>query len=178
MVERKPAEAKNLDRYGHSIIEWAPIRDQLAIELLGPETACFLGTTRPDGRPHSAGIGPVWFEGDLYFTSGPGARKARNLAANPHCTLSIRLKGYDLVLEGKAGPIYERDVMENLAKIYRDIGWPAEVEGDGFTAPFSAPSAGPPPWHLFRFTLDTAFALRTEGEEGATRWRFSPEVVR
>ena len=38
--------------------------------------------------------------GDLYFTSGPGTRKARNLVANPACTLSVSLDGIDLVLEG------------------------------------------------------------------------------
>jgi hypothetical protein len=32
--------------------------------------------------------------------------------------------------------------------VYREGGWPAEAEGDAFTAPYSAPSAGPPPWHL------------------------------
>ena len=51
-------------------------------------------------------------------------------------------------------------------------GWPAEVDGDAFTAPFSAPSAGPPPWHLYRFTFDTAFGVATAEPYGATRWRF------
>ena len=60
-----------------------------------------------------------------------------------------------------------------MAAIYRDIGWPAEVAGDAFTAPFSAPSAGPPPWALYRFTFDTVIGLSTAEPNGATRWRFS-----
>jgi hypothetical protein len=40
------------------------------------------------------------------------------------------------------------------------------------TAPFSAPSAGPPPWHLYRFKLHTAFGVATAEPYGATRWRF------
>jgi hypothetical protein len=47
-----------------------------------------------------------------------------------------------------------------------------EVEGDTFTAPYSAPSAGPPPWHLFRVTAHTAFGVATAEPHGATRWRF------
>nr|MBA3644450.1 pyridoxamine 5'-phosphate oxidase family protein [Chloroflexia bacterium] len=38
--------------------------------------------------------------------------------------------------------------------------------------PYSAPSAGPPPWHLYRFTLHTAFGVATAEPSGATRWRF------
>jgi hypothetical protein len=55
---------------------------------------------------------------------------------------------------------------------YRESGWPAEVEGDAFTAPFSAPSAGPPPWQLYRFSFDTAFGVATAEPYGASRWRF------
>ena len=64
--------------------------------------------------------------------------------------------------------------LQRSAGLYRAQGWPAEVEGDAFTAPYSAPSAGPPPWHLYRFMFHTAFGVATDGEEphGATRWRF------
>ena len=39
-----------------------------------------MATVRPDGRPHSAGVGAVWVDGALYFVSGPGTLKSRNLA--------------------------------------------------------------------------------------------------
>ena len=38
---------------------------------------------RPDGRPHAAGVGVAWHDGDVYFQCGPETRKARNIAANP-----------------------------------------------------------------------------------------------
>ena len=44
---------------------------------------------------------------------------------------------------------------------FRDGGWPAEVDGDAVIAPFSAPSAGPPPWHVYRFTFHTAYGVAT-----------------
>ena len=110
--------------------------------------------------------------GSLYFTSGPGTRKARNLAGNPACTISVQLEGIDLVLEGEATRVTDGPTLERVAGRYRDGGWPAQVEGDAFTAPFSAPSAGPPPWQLYRFTLHTAFGVATAEPYGATRWRF------
>jgi hypothetical protein len=125
-----------------------------------------------DGRPHAAGIGAVRHDGNLYFTSGPGTRKARNLAANPACTVSARLASIDLVLEGEAHRVVDPPTLAEVAARYRESGWPAEVDGDAFTAPFSAPSAGPPPWHLYRFTLHTAFGVATEEPHGATRWTF------
>jgi hypothetical protein len=62
--------------------------------------------------------------------------------------------------------------LEQVAGLYRSGGWPAQVEDDALTAPFSAPSAGPPPWHLYRFTFHTAVGVATAEPHGATRWRF------
>lgn len=169
MADRDPIETTNLDRYGSAALPWSRPRDLLAA---GPGVAVFLGTTRPDGRPHSAGVGALWVDGDIYVTSSPEARKARNLAANPACTISAKLEGIDLVLEGKAARVVDGPTLERAAALYRDGGWPAKVDGDALTAPFSAPSAGPPPWHLYRVTFHTAFGVATAEPHGATRWRF------
>ena len=135
--DREPAETANLDRYGHSALPWSRPRDLLAAGPLGPGTTFFLGTARPDGRPHAAGVGAVWMAGDLYFTSGPGTRKARNLVANPACTLSVSLDGIDLVLEGDTARVLDHATLEQAAALYREAGWPAEVAGEAFTAPYS-----------------------------------------
>jgi len=172
MTDRQPSEVTNLDRYGDPALPWSRAHDLLASGPKGPEVGFFLGTVRPDGRPHAAGIGAVWHDGNLYFTSGPGTRKSRNLASNPACTISVKLPGMDLTLEGTAIRVSESATLERVAGIYRDIGWPAEVTSDAFTAPYSAPSAGPPPWHLYRFTFHTVIGLSTAEPNGATRWRF------
>jgi hypothetical protein len=175
MSDAQPVEQKNLDRYGNAVLPWNRARDLLAANPAGPGTPYFLGTCGPDGRPHSAGIGAVWLDGDVYVVSGPGTRKSRNLAENPACTISTALEGLDLVLEGEAARVTDRPTLERVAARYRELGWPAEVdpEGDAFTAPFSAPSAGPPPWHLYRFTFHTVFGVGTAEPHGATRWRFA-----
>jgi hypothetical protein len=174
MTDRTPAEITNLDRYGHSALPWSRARDLLAANTTAPPpyASFFLGTVRPDGRPHVAAIGAVWVDGDLYFTSGAETRKSRNLAASSACTIAVGLKGLDLTMEGEATRVTDRQSLERLAEVYRQGGWPAEVSGDAFTAPYSAPSAGPPPWQLYRFTMHTAFGVATAEPHGATRWRF------
>jgi hypothetical protein len=177
MPNREPIETTNLDTlYGSQVIPWSRPRDLLASGALGAGmTTSFLGTVRPDGRPHAAGLGAAWHDGDVYFQCGPDTRKARNLAANPACTLATSLMGedrMDLVFEGEARRVTDAATLEAIAAIYRDDGWPVVVQGDAFTAPYSAPSGGPPPWHLFRLTATTVFGVAGAEPHGATRWRF------
>jgi hypothetical protein len=177
MPERESSDVKNLDRYGHDALPWSRARDLLAAkpepEHPGADRSTFLSTTRPNGTAHTAPVGALWYEGDLYFTSGDGTRKSRNLAKNPKSTLSVKLKGIDVVLEGEASRVTDPKTLEALAREYRAAGWPVNVDGDAFTAEFSAPSAGPPPWALYRFRFDTVFGVATEAPDGATRWRFA-----
>jgi hypothetical protein len=173
MTDHQPTQVTNLDRYGNAALEWRRAHDLLGSDAAAsPDTPYFLGTMRPDGRPHSVGIGALWHDGDLYFTAGPSTRKARNLAPNPACTISVRLPGIDLVFEGDAVRVTDAATLERLAGLYRAGGWPAEVSGDALTAPFSAPSAGPPPWYLYRLTYTTVFGVATAEPHGATRWSF------
>jgi hypothetical protein len=175
MSEPAPTDVTNLDRYGDAPLEWSRARDALATWESMDHTY-FLGTCRPDGTPHSAGVGAQWQGGHMYFTSSPEARKARDLAANPACTLSAHLPTIDLVLDGSAARVTDPATLEQVAATYRESGWPVEVEGDAFTAPFSAPSAGPPPWHLYEFVFRTVIGVATAEPNGATRWRFDPTV--
>jgi pyridoxamine 5'-phosphate oxidase-like protein len=173
MAERTPAKSTNLDRYGNAALPWSRARNELTRRSEGPEVTHFLGTVGRDGRPYVAGVGAAWHDGDLYFTSNLAARKARNLAENPDCTIAVKLEGIDLTLAGTAELVSDPATLERIAAIYRDGGWPAQVDGDALTAPFSAPSAGPAPWHVFRFTFDTAVGVATAEPYGATRWQFA-----
>ncbi|GAA1859613.1 pyridoxamine 5'-phosphate oxidase family protein [Asanoa iriomotensis] len=167
-----PISTDNLDRYGNAALPWSRPRDGLRQETPTADLTFFVATVRPDGRPHSAGVGAVWVDDALYFTSGPGSRKSRNLSTNPACSVSVRLPGIDLTLDGVADRVTDGPTLERLAEVYRSGGWPATVEGDAFTAPFSAPSAGPAPWHLYRLDLRRAVGVATAEPHGATRWEF------
>ncbi len=169
----EPISTHNLDGYGNGELPWSRPRDMLAAETPESDLTFFVATVRPDGRPHTAGVGAVWVDDTLYFVSGPGTRKSRNLAGNAACSISVRLPGMDLVMEGVAHRVTDASTLDRLAAVYRTGGWPAEVEGDAFTAPYSAPSAGPPPWHLYRLTLHNAIGVAGAEPHGATRWDFA-----
>ena len=159
----------NLDIYGHPPIPWSRAEKQLSA-VGGPEVTHFLATVRPDGRPHVAGIGALWTDGKFYIVSGLGTRKSRNLAEQPACVISVKLPDIDLVVEGSAWKVTDDATLARVVKLYNAAGWPATVENGAFTAPFSAPSAGPPPWHLYEFKPATAFGVATAEPYGATRW--------
>jgi hypothetical protein len=75
-------DATNLDIYGDAPIPWSRPLEQLKVFEAGPGNGIWLSTTRPNGRPHAAGVGAFWLDDPFSFTSGPGARKSRNLAEN------------------------------------------------------------------------------------------------
>ena len=160
---------KNLDIYGAKPLPWSRALKQLSSSTAG---TYWLATTRPDGRPHVAGVGALWVDGKIYFVSGSRTRKSRNLEANPSCVVSVSLTGVDLVLEGRAIRVTDRPTLLRLAKRYAAQGWPASVSGAAFTAEYSAPSAGPPPWNLYVVKATTVFGVSTAEPSGATRWRF------
>src|SRR5258708_21455274 len=144
----------NLDIYGDELIPWSRAVEQLEA---GSAKSFWLATVRPDGRPHVAGVGGLWVDGKLYFTSGPQTRKSRNLAQNPACVLSVSLPNLDLVIEGTAARVTDAATLQHLAQRYAAQGWPARVSDGALTAEYSAPSAGPAPWDLYSLTPTTAF---------------------
>jgi hypothetical protein len=101
-------------------------------------------------------------------------RRDRNLARDPRCTLSVAAREFDLVVDGEARPVTDTATVADMAARWATEGWPARVDDTGaaLTAGYSAPSAGPPPWHVYRLTPRTATALGTVEPGGATRWRF------
>jgi nitroimidazol reductase NimA-like FMN-containing flavoprotein (pyridoxamine 5'-phosphate oxidase superfamily) len=164
-------DQKNLaDLYHLDPIPWSVAL--AALESTTPTQTTFLATTRPDGRPHVAGVGAVWDDGKVYVVSGPGTRKSRNLAENASCAISMPLPGLDLVIEGTAAKVTDDETLHRLAKRYADQGWPATVKAGAFTHEYSAPSAGPPPWNLYAITPTTIFGVLATAPGGAMRWRF------
>jgi PPOX class probable F420-dependent enzyme len=169
------------DLYNAPAIEWATIEEGLGRPLTqAPETGgpnrhtCWLATINPDGRPHVTGVGAQWVDGAWWFETGAHTRKGRNVARDPRCTLSVATRDFDLVVEGDARRVTDPATVAAMAKEWAAGGWPCSVDDSGvaLTAEFSAPSAGPPPWFVYRITARTATALLTVDPGGATRWRF------
>ena len=72
-----------------------------------------------------------------------------------------------------ASRVTDGPTLEQVAALCREDGWPVQIEDDAFTGPYNAPSAGPPPWHLYRLTFHTAIGNATAEPHGATLWRFA-----
>jgi hypothetical protein len=118
-------------------------------------------------------VGFVQLNGVWYFTSGPGTRKSRNISADARCVVSVATHPSDLVIEGSAERVTDTDELRSVADEYVREGWPAQVEGDALTAEYNAPSAGPPPWQVYRIAPSTVFAFGTAEPYGATRFELT-----
>ncbi|UFR00291.1 pyridoxamine 5'-phosphate oxidase family protein [Streptomyces sp. Go40/10] len=97
--------------------EWAEARRQLeAAEIF------WVSTVRPDGRLHVTPVIAAWHDEVLYFATGPGEQKARNLAHHAQCALTTGgnalTAGLDLVVEGTAEPVADPAVLEEVIAAY------------------------------------------------------------
>jgi PPOX class probable F420-dependent enzyme len=175
-------EAKNLaDLYGLPLLDWARVEARLdegltqAPEAGGPNRhTCWLSTINRDGSPHVTGVGALWVDGTFWFETGERTRKAVNLVRDPRCTLSVATHDFDVVIEGSAHRVTDPSTVAAMARRWSAEGWPVRVDdtGQALTADFSAPSAGPPPWFVYRLTPRRATALETVEPGGATSWSF------
>lgn len=175
-------DTKNLaDLYDLAPLEWANCAAALdagytqAPDTGGPNRhSTWLATIDADGRPHLNGIGSLWVDGTFFFETGRTSHKGRNLERDPRCTLSLAMHDFDLVVEGEAELVTDPDVVADIAARYAADGWPARVDesGTALIAEFSAPSAGPPPWHVYRVAPRTATVVSTVEPGGATRFDF------
>lgn len=175
-------ETKNLaDLYDLPPMDWKAVTDRLergfgqAPGAGGPDRhSSWLATVNPDGSPNVNGIGALWVDGTFWFETGPDSRKGRNLARDPRCTLSLATKEFDLVVEGVAERVTDPATVARLAAVWAEGGWPCRPDetGEQLTAPFSAPSAGRPPWSVYRIDVRRATTVGTVEPGGATRWTF------
>jgi hypothetical protein len=158
-TERAPDREQSMVGDGTATTSWAFAHERLANPEI-PRTS-WLATTRQDGQPHLMPINAFWIDGALHIVTGEGTRKARDLAADGRCvigTSSTRLPSIDLVVEGRAEPLTDSDEVRRIAEILKEHGWPLEVKGDKVHGP-NAPTAGPPPYTIFRIVPEKLFGL-------------------
>ena len=82
----------------------------------------WITTVRADGRPHVTPLIAVWHDGAVHFCTGPREQKARNLEGNRQVALTTGnnswAEGLDVVVEGVAMRVTERDALQRLADDY------------------------------------------------------------
>lgn len=175
-------ETKNLaELYDLAPVAWSTITEGLdrgftqAPGTGGPDRhTCWLATIDADGRPHVTGVGAFWDDGVWWVVTARTSRKGRNLERDPRCSISLATHDFDVTVEGTAELVEDPEVVARIAAVAAADGWPASPDetGTAITAAYSAPSAGPPPWHVYRITPTAATALVTVEPGGATRWTF------
>jgi hypothetical protein len=135
----------------------------------------WLSTVRPDGRPHVTPLVSVWLDDALFFCTGPGERKARNLARNPHCALTTGCnalgEGLDIVVEGDAVRVSDDDRLRRIAAAYESKyggDWRFGVR-DGVFVHEAGEAL------VYEVAPATAFGFGKGETYSQTRWRFGRE---
>jgi general stress protein 26 len=97
----------------------------------------WLTTVRADGRPHVTPLIGAFDDGAVHFCTGLREQKARNLEHHPQVALTTGTntwaRGLDVVVEGTAVRVVDRDTLQRLADAYEakyGSRWHFEV-GDG-----------------------------------------------
>ncbi|MFE0415140.1 pyridoxamine 5'-phosphate oxidase family protein [Streptomyces tendae] len=151
--------------------EWAEARRRVeAAEIF------WAVTMRPGGGPHITPVIAAWHDGVLYFSTGPGEQKARNLAHDAHCALltggNSLTEGFDLVVEGVAERVGDPAVLEEVIAAY-EAKYGAHITSAEGTFHGIGDALRRSDDVLFAVAPVTAYGFgRDGGVYSHTRWRF------
>jgi PPOX class probable F420-dependent enzyme len=143
---------------GRGLLPWS-----WAEERLVKSHDYWVATARPDGRPHLMPVWAVWDGGALWFSSSVGSRKARNVAAEPRCSIATDNAWEPVVLEGVARVVTDHDALA------RYIALENEKYGTDYGVDFLDPAVNA----TFRVEPSWVFTLTEDDFTGSpTRWVF------
>ena len=176
MTDLAPVESTNLGHAEDTMLAWSRVRDVLTApsppDHPGGYFPSYLGTVRPDGRPHVTPLIGVWVDDAIHVTTGAHERKALNIAANPHCVVTTGTNalhgGLDVVVEGDAVRLTDDASLGRVAEAYvAKYGeeWRFTVE-DGVFVHEAGEAL------VFRIAPETAFGFGKD-PYSQTRWRFA-----
>ncbi len=137
----------------------------------------WLTTVSSDGKPHTRPVFAVVADGHLVTASSRMATKTTHLRSGSPTSIATGADGIDVVWTGIPAPVGDPDQLATVADAYRTTyGWNVHIdlEAGALTAPYGAPTAGPPPYDVFRITPTTVHAI-SSGENSvgrSTRWVF------
>lgn len=102
-----------------------------AVERLTAARGYWLATTRPDGRPHVMPVWGLWLAGLVCFSTDPGSRKGRNLAADPRVVVHLESADEVVIVEGTASPLGRGPLLAEFVTRYADKYAVTVEPGDG-----------------------------------------------
>jgi nitroimidazol reductase NimA-like FMN-containing flavoprotein (pyridoxamine 5'-phosphate oxidase superfamily) len=157
------------DAPGATTTTWAKARGYVE----GSTATYWLATQRPNGAPHVMPVLGVWTDGRLFFSAGERTRKARNLARDPRCVVTVEEEPIDLVIEGEASIVRDEATLARVADAFASTaGWRVSVRQGALHDAEGAPTAGPPPYDVYEVRPTVAFGLPIGEGVIPTRWRF------
>src|SRR4029079_5506140 len=122
-------EATNLGQAeGLPAIEWSQVETQVADLLMhddprSPNRSTFwLTTLNADGSPHVTSVGALWHAGSGWFQTGERTRKAKNVARDPRCTMSVATKGFDVMVSGEARRVTDPTTVAEIPAVWQQSG--------------------------------------------------------
>ncbi|WP_327111573.1 pyridoxamine 5'-phosphate oxidase family protein [Streptomyces sp. NBC_01341] len=150
---------------------WADAQKQLqSAEIF------WVSTVRPDGRLHVTPVIAAWHDGVLYFSTGTAEQKAKNLAHDGHCALTTGrnslTEGLDVVVEGKADPVADPAILDEVAAAY-ETKYGAHITSPEGTFHGIGDAFRRGDVLVFAVSPDTAYGFgRDDGVYSHTRWSF------
>src|SRR6478752_6205970 len=115
---------------GLGAIDWTLVEEQLADlsvhdDPRSPNRSTFwLTTLNADGSPHVTSVGALWHADSYWFQTGDRTRKAKNVARDPRCTISVATQGFDVMVAGDAGRVTDLKIVAEIAALWAQSGWP------------------------------------------------------
>jgi PPOX class probable F420-dependent enzyme len=116
------------------MLDLTQVRDAHIDRRLREDAVIWLGSVRPDGRPHLVAVWFIWNGTDLLIFSKPNQQKIRNLRQYPHVILALdnTSGGVDhITLEGEAELLDDPAVNATLPGYVAKYG--AHIQGIGYT---------------------------------------------
>jgi general stress protein 26 len=143
---------------GSGLLPWS-----WAEERLVKSRNYWVATVWPEGRAHLMPVWGMWNEGAFWFSSSNGSRKARNLMANPRCTVATEDADNPVVLDGAAAHITDAQALVKM------LAW----ENAKYETDYSIESLDPALNACFRVAPAWAFGIKKGDFTGSpTRWDF------
>jgi PPOX class probable F420-dependent enzyme len=99
---------------GSGLLPWKCVVEQMA-----QARNYWIGTVRPDGRPHVMPVWGIWLNETFLFSTSRGSQKARNLSRNPRLVVHLESGDDVVILEGTAEEITDPVLLEQFAEAYQ-----------------------------------------------------------
>ncbi|HET6214646.1 MAG TPA: pyridoxamine 5'-phosphate oxidase family protein [Micromonosporaceae bacterium] len=140
---------------GHGLLSWSWARDRIAAAH-----DYWLATVWPDGRPHVMPVWGVWHQESIWFSCSRGSRKARNLGADPRCSITTDTPREPVVVEGAARLVTDPEALATFL----------DLENAKYSTAYGLDLVDP--------TINTTFRVRPERVFGIAEDRFTSSPTR